>query len=93
MLSIPIGQPARLAIALTVSGALTDSTAMTLKIEEPDGAITTKTIANLTHDGTGAYHYDFVTSKPGMHSYYFNSTSGVLAAAQDVFFVQPLLTA
>jgi hypothetical protein len=93
MLSLPFGEPARLSVALAVNGADTDSTAMTLTVEEPDGTITGKILSDFTHDSLGHYHYDFPTTKAGMHSFAFNSTSGVKAAAQDVFFVQPLLPA
>lgn len=89
MLSIPLGQPARLSITLDIAGTLTDSTAMTLTVTEPDGTETTKTVGQLTHVSTGVYRYDFPTDQAGMHTFIFDSTEGVLAADDGAFFVRP----
>jgi hypothetical protein len=95
MQSYTPGQPARLQVTHTVNGVLTASTNLTLKVKAPDNTITTKTLTDFTNPSTGVYFFDFPTTGaiPGMYAYSFVSTSGVLDGAQDVFFVQPLLTA
>ncbi|MDD4483675.1 MAG: hypothetical protein PHD55_04820 [Methanoregula sp.] len=66
------------------SGTLVDPSAMTLKVYDSTGtAVITKTLSDLTREGLGVYHYDWVTSAIGDFIYEF---SGTLADGATVIF-------
>lgn len=52
----------------------------TIKIKNPAGTITTKTVSDLTNPGTGRYYYDQQLSTEGVWRWRGYATSGVYAA-------------
>lgn len=72
---------------LNASGVLTDPTAVTLKIADPTGQVTTPAAIR---DSTGFYHYDVdTTAKPGLWTYEWIGTGVVQAIAANQFKVIP----
>ena len=62
-----------------IAGVLTDPTAVTFTMEEPDGTITTyNTVgANLKNPSVGVYHVDWPLAKAGRHAIEFIGTGAV----------------
>lgn len=62
------------------NGTLTDPTTVTGTIRDPDAALTTPTVNNLS---TGVYTMNFEFAKPGRHIAYFIG-DGALNAAVEI---------
>jgi hypothetical protein len=82
-----VGGVARCADTITVAGIATDPLTLTLKVKHPGGTEDTYTLAQLTKDATGQYHYDVTPDAPGAWVYSFTSTSPQ-SAAEGTFFVR-----
>jgi hypothetical protein len=80
-----VGDKIRLSCAFTSGSTPTDPTAVTVKVKEPDGTITTGTVVK---DDTGDYHYDWTIDQAGRHWYRFEGTGTVVAAAEADFWAR-----
>lgn len=67
------------------AGAYADPTSIVLTITKPNGATVTKTTPDLTHDGTGLYHYDQVVDVAGVWEYNYNGQGTVDATQSSLF--------
>jgi uncharacterized protein YfaS (alpha-2-macroglobulin family) len=83
-----VGDVVRLAVAVGVAGVPTDPGAITLYVQPPSGALDTIAGGTLTHDGTGAYHYDLPINAPGHWQYRFVTTGTGAAAEESDFWVR-----
>jgi uncharacterized phiE125 gp8 family phage protein len=74
----PLGQPVRLSTAVVdITGAAADPTALTLTVTPAGGASTVlhwPTPAELVHDSTGAFHYDYTPAAAGHYVTYWTAT-------------------
>lgn len=84
------GDLIRVKATFTVSSVVTDPTAITLKVKDPDGTITTYTYAggSITKDSTGVYHKDLSVSNDGVWYYRFEGTGTCQAASENKFIVR-----
>lgn len=84
-----IGDQVRLTAAFTDTvGAAADPTAVTFRIKEPDGTITSYVYVidpELVQDSTGNYHVDFIITMTGAHYYRFEGTGAVHTADEKEF--------
>ena len=74
------------------SGNLVDPAAITLKVRDPSGSITSYTLAGATvvKDSTGKYHASVdTTGKPGHWVYEWTSTGTVQADQTGYFDIDP----
>lgn len=86
------GDTVRLAAAFVdADGAAADPSSVTLTVSH-DGVSWSKADADLTHDGTGAYHYDYVCPARGRYIYEWVGTGAVAAAGQAWFHCFDVLT-
>ena len=86
-----IGDLVRITSAFaTTAGTATDPTTITAKVTDPAGAVTVFTYpASVAKDSTGNFHADFVPTMGGQHSYRWEGTGAVQAAAASTFYVNP----
>ncbi len=80
------GKLVRVAVEFTVGGVLTDPGAVTLKIIDPDGTLTTP---SMTKDSTGKYHSDVTGSKSGFWNYRTEGTAPCAAVDEGYFEILP----
>jgi hypothetical protein len=79
--SYDIGNLVRVSVNVTdINGVAADPTTIALTVDQPDGTLAGPYTP--THDGTGAYHYDFLPTQAGRHAYRFVAT-GTNAGAYD----------
>lgn len=78
-----------------LGGALADPTAITLKVQKPDGTSTSYTYAGaqVVKQSTGVYYYDVDLNQAGTWYYRYEGTSACQAAGQDSFSVTAALPA
>lgn len=57
----------------------------TFTLREPDGALITKTLAEISNPATGTFIYDHTIAKPGRHVYRFAGTAGTVASGSAEF--------
>lgn len=91
-----IGDLVRLSVAITdLAGAAADPTALSLVVTLPGGA--TKTYGwpsagpdgSISKDaGSGAFHFDFLTTLPDMHRVHWSATGGIVEVDDSYFFVR-----
>lgn len=67
------------------AGAAADPTAVTLKVKNPDGTVTTYTTDDLTNDQVGRWEYSIDVADSGRYAYKFTGTGAVKAAAAGYF--------
>jgi hypothetical protein len=86
------GELVRLAVVFrNLAGTVTDPTAVSFKMSDPDGTVTTYvyvTDAQLVKDSTGNYHVDWPTAKEGKHHYAWLGTGAVASAEEGQFTVK-----
>jgi uncharacterized protein RhaS with RHS repeats len=84
----PKGTRARLSVAITVAGVLTDPTDVTLCYKDPAAVTTVKTYsgAQIIKDSTGNYHYDLDLPTAGLWTYRFESSGTVVGTSPDSTF-------
>lgn len=81
-----LGQQVILAATFANSGGtLTDCT-VALTIRTPDGVETVYT-ASVVHDSVGTYHYDYVTTQSGEHSFRWVASGALVGAYEGTFYV------
>ena len=80
----------RLTGRFTISSVLTEPTAITLQIIDPDRATGVYTYAagSVTRSATGIYYRDVSLDKVGRYDYRFVSTGTVQAAADGLLLVR-----
>ena len=92
MNSYDIGDTIRLSAEFVAASPAvsTDPTTVTLKVEDPTGTESTFTYAggHLTKSSTGNYHYDYVPTKAGRHTYRFIGTGALQTAEETPFYVR-----
>lgn len=74
-----------------LAGADTDPTVVTLRVEQPDGTITTYTYGGspaLQKEVTGRYYVDIILSQAGRLSWRLTGTGTVAAAAEGSLHVK-----
>jgi hypothetical protein len=83
------GQSVRLYVAFTdANGTASNPTAVTCKVEEPDGTETTYTTPTITNPSTGTFQLIVVPDQSGMFSYRWEGTTGTsVAVDEDQFHV------
>lgn len=85
----PIAQPIRLSTTVrNIAGTETDPTALTLTIYLPDGTTVVKqwpTPAEITHDSTGNFHYDYTSAAAGHYRPVWTATGTAAGVDSDVF--------
>jgi hypothetical protein len=83
--SFVIGQIVPMAALFAVGNVPADPASVTLEVERPDGSIVTLTP---THDGTGAYHADYLVGvvNEGLNVFRWAGT-GAAADAQEGYFI------
>ena len=82
----------------TLSCALTDAqddpidpTVLTFEVREPDGTVTTLVYTvdiEVTRDGVGEYHVDWLCAQAGAHYWGFTASGNVGAAEESTFLVR-----
>ena len=80
------------AIFVNDSGADTDPTTITLRLEKPDGVQTSHvfgTDVDVVKLSTGRYKYEFVTTQEGTYTYRWEGTGDVHQADERTFEVEP----
>ncbi len=65
-------------------GTLTDPSTATLKVKDPTGTVTSYSLAQLTKDGVGLYHYDVIPAVAGEYLWAWSSTGPVTYQAGSV---------
>ena len=72
------------------ANALVDPTTVTLKIQNPDGTITSITYDSgaVVRDSVGVFHYDFLPSTFGSYVYRWEGTGNAIASGQGSFYVE-----
>lgn len=88
---IYVGSLVRLQVTFTnAAAAAADPTAISLKVQKPDGTETTYTyaLAELMKSGTGIYYRDVTIDAAGAWYYKFAGTGAIVAAAEDSFAVE-----
>jgi hypothetical protein len=82
-----IGQIVPMAAAFAVGNVPADPDSVTLEVERPDGSIVTLTP---THDGTGAYHADYLVGvvNEGLNVFRWVGTGAAADAAEGYFIVE-----
>ena len=86
-----VGTLVRLQATFTVSGTVTDPTAVTFKLRDPIGTVTTYvygTDAQLVKSATGVYYVDYTTAAEGLHAWRMTGTGTVVAAEEQQFRVR-----
>lgn len=85
-----LGSQKRLTVFFTdVNGTPINPTAISLTIREPDGALVTKVIGELSNTATGTFHYDHtIAEKPGRHVVNFQGTAGTFATFESEFYAR-----
>lgn len=85
-----VGDKIRLSCTFTSGITPTDPTTVTCKVKEPDGTITSGTLAGgqVIKDDTGDYHYDHTIDQGGRHWYRWEGTGTVVAAAEADFYAR-----
>lgn len=75
------------------TSALVDPTTVTLKIQSPDGSISSITYASgaVIRDSVGVFHYDYQPSVQGNYTYRWEGTGNAIASGQGSFFVEDRL--
>lgn len=68
------------------AGASTAPTTTTLKIEEPDGVVTTVTSGFVAGDAPGKISYLYIPTVPGRYYFRWEGVGTVQAAAQGEFY-------
>lgn len=81
-----VGNLVKLKATFSVLGVNTDPSAITLKVKDPTGAVTT---VSTTKSATGQYYGTFTAVLAGGHFYQFKGTGVVTAAAEAEFNVLP----
>jgi len=81
------GQSVVISGTFTVSGIATDPTTVTLTIIDPRGTASTFTGGQVTHDGTGLYHYNLTVQTVGYWQYKWQGTGTCQAASDGNFTV------
>lgn len=75
-----------------LDGAVIDPTTVTLKIKQPNNSLLTYIYninAGLIKDSVGNYHYDFLITSDGMHTFGWVGTGNMYATEESTFFVNP----
>lgn len=88
------GDTVRLATTFTVGSTLTDPTAVSLTVREPDGTSTTLTYgddAELVKDSTGTYHADIVADALGLWTWKWEGTGTAAGIDEGDFTVEATL--
>lgn len=70
-----------------LSNALADPTTITLRVKDPNGAVTVYTGGDITHVSTGVYQYDLDLTLAGYYYYRFEGTGALVAAGDNQLFV------
>ena len=81
-----LGTLVRCTATFSFGGSNIDPTAVTATLKDPSGVETSPAVV---HDATGAYHFDFTPTLPGVHYYRFNGTGTVIVAAENAFVALP----
>lgn len=80
-------------VTCTLDDALTDPTALTVRILPKDGTEVTYTWpddAEVVHDSLGVFHVNItITNYPGVWAVRWEATGAVVAANEDAFRVSP----
>lgn len=82
--SFPIGDTVRLTFKFRVDDVLTDPTAVTVTVEEPDGTDNTPTA---TKTSTGIYTATFVPDQAGYHRFKVTGTGPAPGVREGTFYV------
>ena len=83
------GDGIRLRATFTVSSVNTDPTTVTLRVKDPDGAITVYVHpASITKSATGIYYKDISVANDGVWYYRFEGTGACEAAEEYSFIVR-----
>lgn len=92
---ITVGAAEHLTAAFTAANGPYDPAAVTFTVTLPDGTPAAGSPFEGVKDDVGLYHYDYVTTVPGIHQYYPTGTNAGVDAkgTPDVFTVAPLTTA
>jgi hypothetical protein len=80
-----IGEGVILQATFTVGGVLTNPGAVTLKVEKPDGTVST---VSASSSSTGVYTGTFVPTMAGDHFYRFAGTAPAVGVEQGMFVVR-----
>lgn len=86
-----VGDLVRVSAAFTSGGSAIDPTAVTAKVRDPSGNVTTLvylTDGALVRDAAGAFHTDVNADEAGVWTYRFASTGTGQAAAEGTFRVR-----
>lgn len=86
------GDAVVLELPLTVNGAPTDPTALTLTITPPSGAVVVRTWpapAEITRVSLGNFRYDYAPTLPGLYAYEWAATGAAQADERGYFEVRP----
>lgn len=81
------GSKIRLSARFEVAGDLTDPTTVTLKVQDPAGAITTYTLSGgtVTKAATGRFYKDLTPTAPGRWYYKWIGTGTVESTTEESF--------
>lgn len=84
-----VGRKIRLGMNLTdIAGAAADPGALTLKVQEPSGYVTTltwQTDAGLVRGALGTFYVDWDIDQAGLHRYRWESAGNAQSAAESAF--------
>jgi uncharacterized protein YfaS (alpha-2-macroglobulin family) len=80
-----VGQVITLTLVVTVGGTPTNPTALTAKVEKPDGTVLSED--DLVPDADGNFHYDFAADLPGSYWCRFEGTGAAAGAAETMIYV------
>ncbi len=87
-----LGDLVVLELPLTVNGAPTDPTTLTLTITPPSGAVVTRlwpSPAEITRVSLGNFRYDYSPTLPGLYAYEWAGTGAATADERGYFEVRP----
>ena len=75
-----------------LNGTVIDPTTVVLKIKKPNNSLVTYNYladAELIKDSVGNYHYDFLITLDGMHTFGWFGSGNMSAVETSTFFVNP----
>lgn len=83
-----VGDEVWLSVAFTYLGRAADPTAVVFKLKLPDGTLVTYTYGTdvqVVRDAVGSYHVAYPIAQVGTHSYRYEGSGTVKAAAERKF--------
>lgn len=92
MQTYDVGDLVVLELPLTVDGALTDPTTLTLRITPPSGSVVTRlwpTPLEITRVSVGSFRYDYSPLVAGLYAYEWAATGSATADERGYFEVRP----